>query len=72
MELHSHLTCDFLYVDNMMDDVSGRINFGVGIMVDIGGELCKLAIEQLPPMLVCEQDGGRSCWGPIHQYFLCG
>ena len=35
----------------MVDDVvSGRINFGVGIMVDIGGELCKLAIELLFPL----------------------
>lgn len=37
-------------VDSMVDDVvGGRINFGIGIVIDITGELCELAIEVLLP-----------------------
>ena len=50
-KLRSHITYDFLYVDSMVDDVvGGRINFGIGIVIDIVGELCELAIEVLFPL----------------------
>jgi hypothetical protein len=51
LELCSHSTYDLLYVDDMVDDVVGScINFGVGIMVDIDGELYELAIKLLFPL----------------------
>ena len=41
----------FLYVDGMVDDVvGGHINFGVGIVIDIVGELCELGMELLFPL----------------------
>ena len=52
MELCSHITYDLLYVDGMVDDVVGsHINFRVGIMVDVDGELYELAIKLLFPLL---------------------
>ena len=52
----------------MVDDVvSGCINFNVGIMVDLGGELWKLAIELLFPLqhgfgVEGFGEGKTSCW----------
>jgi hypothetical protein len=52
LELRSHIIYDFLYVDDMTDGVvSGYINFGVDIMVDVHDELCEFAIELLFPLL---------------------
>ena len=52
MELRSHFTYNFLYVDGVVDDVvRGRIKFGVGIVVDVGGELYEHAIELHFPLL---------------------
>ena len=52
LELCSHITYNLLYVDGVVDDVvGGRINFGVGIVIDVGGELYELAIKLLFPFL---------------------
>ena len=58
----------------MVDDVvGGCINFNVGIVVDVGGKLCKLAIELLFPLLhgFGEEgfdEGGGWCWHyPWHE-----
>ena len=52
LELRSHIVYDFLYEDDMVDGVvSGCINFGVDIVVDVNGELCEFAIELLFPLL---------------------
>lgn len=61
----------------MVDDVIGcRINFDVGIVVHVGGELCKFAIELLFPlphgfgekgfgegMIGVDVTMASSCWG---------
>ena len=47
----NHITYDFLHVDGMVDDVGGGcINIGAGIVVDVGDELCELAIELVFPL----------------------
>ena len=50
-----------MYVDGMVDDVvTGHINFGVGIVIDVGGELYELVINLLFPL---PYGFGEECFG---------